>query len=77
MLYKHSHSTIFIFLQQTILFIILGYSFDDSDMIQVIGFSNLYFNCLLLSIAEDLVSGFDTLGSNSYGVKKYKLFILY
>jgi len=62
-----------LFFQQTIILSLIGHKFDDKDMIEGIGIANLYCNCLLFSVAVGIVSGFDSLGSNAFGVKNYRL----
>ena len=78
---KISYSTtltyICIFLQETISLIFIGQRYNDGDYAEAIGFANLYVNCFFIEIAYGLASGFDTFGSNSFGVNKLRLFGLY
>jgi MATE family multidrug resistance protein len=69
-----------LFLMQTINLIFIGHIFDASkknDALNGIGISHLYINCLFLSIVIGIISGYETLGSNAFGAKNYKLMGLY
>lgn len=68
---------LFIILLQVVNLAFIGQKYNDEDMIKGIGISNLYMNCTMFAIVQGLVSGIDTLCSNAYGVKKYKLMGLY
>jgi multidrug resistance protein, MATE family len=68
------------YLQQTFNLIFIGHHYSEKvqkDAIDAVGISHLYVNCTLLSIVIGIISGFDTLGSNAYGAKRYYLFGLY
>jgi MATE family multidrug resistance protein len=68
-----------VYMQQTINLIFIGHTYKENqkDALDAVGVSHLYINCTLLSMVIGLITGFDTLGSNSYGAKKYYLFGLY
>jgi MATE family multidrug resistance protein len=70
-----------LFLQQTINLIFVGNLIKDSsekkDAVNAIGITHIYINCGCISIIAGLISGFETLGSNAYGAKNYKLLGLY
>jgi multidrug resistance protein, MATE family len=68
---------LFLILLQTLNLAFIGQKYNDDDMIKGIGVSNLYMNCTMFAIVMGLVSGIDTLCSNAYGIKKYKLMGLY
>jgi len=57
--------------------VFIGQKHNNDDMIKGMGISNLYLNCTLMSIVHGLVSGIDTLCSNAYSLKKYKLMGIY
>lgn len=60
-------------LLQTINLAFIGQKYNDDNMINAIGVTNLYINCTLMSIYMGLVSGIETLCANAYATKKYKL----
>ena len=60
-------------LLQTVNLAFIGQKYNDDDMINAIGISNLYLNCTLMSIYMGLVSGIETLCANAYATKQYKL----
>jgi multidrug resistance protein, MATE family len=69
-----------LFAQQSINLIFIGHFYEGKDKqnaIDGIGISHLYINCTLLSIVVGIISGFETLGSNAFGAKKYYLMGLY
>jgi len=69
-----------LFAQQIINISFIGHKYEGKerkDIIDGIGISHLYINCCVLSFAVGIVTGFETLGSNAYGVKKYYLLGLY
>lgn len=69
-----------LFLQQTINLIFIGNtesSIEKEDALNGIGFTHIYINCGCISIIAGLISGFETLGANAYGAKKYRLLGLY
>jgi MATE family multidrug resistance protein len=70
-----------LFLQQTINLIFVGNLINDSsekkDALNAIGITHIYINCGCISIIAGLISGFETLGSNAYGAKNFRLFGLY
>ena len=55
----------------------IGKYYDNTDMLNGIGISNLYMNCTLFAIMQGLVSGLEPLCSNALGQKKYKLIGIY
>jgi MATE family multidrug resistance protein len=57
--------------------IFIGQKHNNDDMIKGMGISNLYINCTLMAIVQGLLSGLDTLCSNAYSLKKYKLMGIY
>ncbi len=69
------------FLQETINLLFIGYLIIDTkekeESLNALGISHIYINCLIISIISGLMSGFDTLGSNAYGAKYYKLMGVY
>lgn len=69
-----------VLIQQSINLIFISHTTKKEDVksaIEAIGISHLYVNCTLLSIGVGLISGFETLGSNSFGMKNYKLLGIY
>jgi MATE family multidrug resistance protein len=50
---------------------------ENEEATGAVGISGLYINCLMLSVIHGLLSGFDTLGSNAYGSKKFRLLGIY
>lgn len=69
-----------LFAQQSINLIFIGNFYEGKEKqnaIDGIGMSHLYINCTLLSIVVGIISGFETLGSNAFGAKKYYLMGLY
>lgn len=68
--------------QQSILLgFISKYYKDDKEkqqmVINAVGNSNLYLNCTLASVVIGLVAGFNVLGGNAIGQKRYYLFGIY
>jgi multidrug resistance protein, MATE family len=57
--------------------IFIGQKHNNDNMIKGMGISNLYINCTLMAIVQGLLSGLDTLCSNTYSLKKYKLMGIY
>ena len=53
--------------------IFIGQKNNNDNMLKGMGISNLYLNCTLMAIVQGLLSGIDTLCSNAYSLKKYKL----
>ena len=70
-------SYICLFLQETVILSFIGQKYNNKDMIEGVGVAILYNNCLLFSICVGISTGFDTLGSNAYGVKNMRLFGYY
>lgn len=70
-----------LFLLQTINLTFVGHLIEDEqkkkDALDAIGISHIYINCSIISIVSGLISGLETLGSNAFGAKKYKLLGLY
>ena len=70
-----------LFLLQTINLTFVGHLIEDEqkkkDALDAIGISHIYINCSIISIISGLISGLETLGSNAFGAKKYKLLGLY
>ena len=66
-----------IHIQTALNFIFLGIVYDSEDMIDGIGVATIYINTVALSIVVGLLSAFDTLGSNAYAEKQYRLFCTY
>jgi MATE family multidrug resistance protein len=69
-----------VYLQQTINLMFIGHTYDKDnrkDALDGVGISHLYINCSLLSWVVGIISGFETLGSNAYGAKRYYLFGVY
>jgi MATE family multidrug resistance protein len=69
-----------LFGMQSINLIFISHSSDQSKITEVLngmGISHLFVNCLLLSISTGIVSGFGTLGAKAYGAKMYYLMGLY
>ena len=60
-------------LLQTVNLGFIGQKYNNEDMINAIGISNLYLNCTLMAIYMGLVSGIETLCANAYATKQYKL----
>ena len=52
-------------------------TYKDPDMINAIGISNLYINVTTVIIIIGITGALDTLASNSYGAKNYKLMGIY
>lgn len=57
--------------------IFIGQKHNNDNMIKGMGISNLYINCTLMAIVQGLLSGLDTLCSNTYSLKKYRLMGIY
>jgi len=57
--------------------IFIGQMHNNDDMLKGMGISNLYINCTLMAIVHGILSGLDTLLSNAYSLKKYKLMGIY
>jgi Na+-driven multidrug efflux pump len=65
-----------VYLQQTINLMFIGHTLEEKfrkDALDGVGISHLYINCSLLSWVVGIISGFETLGSNAYGAKRYYL----
>jgi MATE family multidrug resistance protein len=65
-----------LYLQQTLCLAFIGKKYNNQDMINAIGIVDLYINCTLFCFSVGLLSGLDTLLSNSLSVNVY-LFGLY
>jgi MATE family multidrug resistance protein len=68
---------LFVILMQTINLVFIRIKYDNNEMGQSIGASNLYINCTLFAVLMGLISGIDTLCANAFAVKKYYLMGLY
>jgi MATE family multidrug resistance protein len=68
---------LFVILMQTINLIFIRIKYNNNEMGQSIGASNLYINCTLFAVLMGLLSGMDTLCANALAVKKYYLMGLY
>lgn len=68
---------LFSHLMQTINLIFIRIKYNNDEMSQAIGASNLYMNCTLFAVVFGFIIGIDTLCSNAYSVKKYYLMGLY
>lgn len=69
-----------LFLQQTINLIFISRKFEGKerdDITDAIGITHLYINCTVVSVVVGLLSGFEILGGNAYGVKNYYLLGVY
>jgi MATE family multidrug resistance protein len=69
-----------LFFQLTTNLIYIGQTAKPEDkvkMIEGIGMTHTYLEITFLPFAVGLIGGFETLGSNAYGMKNYKLFGLY
>ena len=67
---------LFIFLVETINIIFIG-RLNDAELISAIGLGTLYVNSTGFVIGLGLIGGIDTLCSQSYGAKEYKLMGIY
>jgi MATE family multidrug resistance protein len=63
---------LFIFICETINIIFIG-RYDDPDMIAGIGIGTLYINATGYILGAGLIGGLDTLCSQAYGAKEYRL----
>ena len=52
-------------------------TYKDPDMINAIGMANLYINVTTVIIIIGITGALDTLASNAYGAKNYKLMGIY
>lgn len=67
---------LFVFVAETINIIFIG-RYNDTEMISAIGIGTLYVNATGYIIGAGLVGGIDTLCSQTFGAKKYKLMGIY
>jgi MATE family multidrug resistance protein len=67
---------LFIFLTETISIIFIG-NLNDADLISGIGIGTLYINATGYILGIGLIGGLDTLCSQAYGAKEYKLMGIY
>ena len=58
---------------QTVNYVFIGFLSDNESIIQGVGAVIIYINFSLMSLYTGLVSGIETLCSNAYATKKYKL----
>ena len=79
LLYNSIPSTcglLFIFLTETINIIVIGH-LNDSEMISGIGIGTLFINATGYILGIGLIGGLDTLGSQAFGAKEYRLLGIY
>lgn len=62
-----------VLLLQTINIIFIGRKYNNEDMINAIGVTNVYMNCTLMSIYMGIVGGIEIVCANAYVLRKYKL----
>lgn len=66
-----------IFLQASLNIFFISHEYKDQDMLNAIGISNLYVNLTTGVILQGIIGALDTLSSNAYGAKNFKLLGIY
>jgi len=64
---------LFLFLLETINLAFIGNKYNNGDMIKGMGVSHMYLNFTMFSVIMGIVGGVETLCSNAFGIKDYKL----
>ena len=66
-----------LFLQGSVNIFFVSIKYKDADMLNAVGISNLYVNITTGIILSGIMGALDTLASNAYGAKNYKLLGIY
>lgn len=66
-----------LYLQGSINIFFVSIKYKDADMLNAVGISNLYVTITTAVIMSGIMGALDTLGSNAYGAKNYKLLGIY
>jgi MATE family multidrug resistance protein len=66
-----------IYSQGTVNLFFISHKYNDADMINAIGIANLYLNITTRIIISGIIDALETLASNAFGNKNYKLLGIY
>ena len=66
-----------LFAVNPIILFFISHKYKDAEMLNAIGISILYINISTLIIIYGIIGALDTLGSNAYGARNYKLMGIY